>query len=42
LIGSKNNNLSLNLPSAITSVTNYTYIVMILRGVLAQNVTVVS
>lgn len=42
LIGSKNNNLSLNLPSAITTVSNYTYIVMILRGVLAQNVTVVS
>lgn len=42
LIGSKNNNLSLNLPAAITTVTNFTYIVLILRGVLAQNVTVVS
>jgi hypothetical protein len=42
LIGSKNNNLSLSLPSAITSVTDYTYITLILRGVLAQNVTVVS
>jgi len=42
LIGSKNNNLSLNLPSAISTVTDTTLIVMILRGVLAQNVTVVS
>jgi len=32
----------LNLPSAISTVTDTTLIVMILRGVLAQNVTVVS
>lgn len=44
LIGSKNNNLSINLPAAVgtlTAATN-TYIVIILRGILAQNVTVVS
>jgi len=44
LIGSKNNQLQLNLPNAIgtlqASVT--TKLVVILRGVLAQNVTVVS
>lgn len=44
LIGSKNNVLQINLPSSIgtlTAATN-TYIVLILRGILAQNVTVVS
>ncbi len=43
LIGSKNNSLSLNLPTAITpTAANAEYIVVILRGCLAQNVTVVS
>lgn len=43
LIGSKNNSLSISLPNAITPTTSTNqYIVVILRGVLAQNVTVVS
>ena len=42
LIGSKNNNLAINLPNAITPTNTNNYIVVILRGVLAQNVTVVS
>jgi hypothetical protein len=44
LIGSKNNQLSIQLPSAITTLqaSSTTRIVCILRGVLAQNVTVVS
>jgi hypothetical protein len=43
LIGSKNNSLSISLPNAITPTgTNTEYLVIILRGVLAQNVTVVS
>lgn len=42
LIGSKNNVLQINLPSAIDTVTSTTVLVLILRGVLAQNVTIVS
>jgi hypothetical protein len=43
LIGSKNNQLTINLPNAITgSAATNVYFVVILRGVLAQNVTVVS
>lgn len=44
LIGSKNNQLQLQLPSAISTLqaSATTRIVLILRGVLAQNVTVVS
>lgn len=43
LIGSKNNQLQINLPNAITpAVSTFPYIVIIMRGVLAQNVTVVS
>lgn len=43
LIGSKNNSLSISLPNAITpTATDSEYLVVILRGVLAQNVTVVS
>lgn len=43
LIGSKNNVLQINLPNAITPTTSTNnYIVVIMRGVLAQNVTVVS
>lgn len=44
LIGSKNNQLQLTLPSAISTLqaTVTTKLVVILRGVLAQNVTVVS
>lgn len=45
LIGSKNNNLTINLPNAITGTpvtASNTYFVVILRGILAQNVTVVS
>lgn len=44
LIGSKNNNLTLNLPGAIANVEANvtTKIVLILRGVLGQNTTVVS
>jgi len=42
LIGSKNNTLQINLPAAISTVTSTTVLVLILRGVLAQNCTVVS
>lgn len=45
LIGSKNNQLTINLPNAITGTpvtASATFFVVILRGVLAQNVTVVS
>lgn len=45
LIGSKNNSLNINLPAAISTITGNAaanYICLILRGVLAQNVTVVS
>ena len=42
LIGSKNNTLQLNLPAAIGTVQATTVLVLILKGVLAQNVTVVS
>lgn len=45
LIGSKNNNLSINLPQAISAITGgnpSSYIVILMRGILAQNVTVVS
>jgi len=46
LIGSKNNQLTVNLPAAIgtlqTTSSPSTVLVIILRGVLAQNVTVVS
>jgi len=45
LIGSKNNSLNINLPAAISTITGVaaaSYICVILRGVLAQNVTVVS
>lgn len=44
LIGQKNNQLNLNLPSGIGTLqaASTTVIVLILRGVLAQNVTVVS
>ena len=43
-IGSKNNVLNLNLPAAIGTLqaTSTTVLILILRGVLAQNVTVVS
>lgn len=43
-IGSKNNNLTINLPAAVSTLqaSTGTYIVLILRGILAQNVTVVS
>jgi len=44
LIGSKNNTLQINLPSAIDTLqaSSTTVLVLILRGVLAQNCTVVS
>jgi hypothetical protein len=45
LIGSKNNNLTLQLPGAVANVEGssaVTKIVLILRGVLGQNTTVVS
>lgn len=42
LIGSKNNQLQINLNNAIDPATAFTYIVVVMRGVLAQNVTVVS
>jgi hypothetical protein len=44
LIGSKNNTLQLNLPAAIDTLqaSSTTVLVLILRGVLAQNCTVVS
>jgi hypothetical protein len=43
LIGSKNNNFTLNLPSAVGTLASGTNtVVVILRGVLAQNSTVVS
>lgn len=44
LIGSKNNELTATLPAAITALqaASTTVLVLIMRGVLAQNVTVVS
>lgn len=44
LIGSKNNTLQLNLPAAIDTLqaSSTTVLVLILRGVLAQNCTIVS
>jgi len=45
LIGSKNNNLTLSMPGAINYIegsSQVTKIVLILRGVLAQNSTIVS
>lgn len=44
LQGQKNNNLSINLPQAIGTLqaANSTILAVIMRGVLAQNVTVVS
>jgi len=44
LIGSKNNNFTLNLPSAVGTLqaSKTTRVVIILRGVLAQNSTIVS
>jgi len=44
LIGSKNNNFTLNLPSSVSTLqaSKTTTVVVILRGVLAQNSTVVS
>lgn len=44
LIGSKNNNFTLNLPSAVSTLqaSKTTTVVVILRGVLAQNSTIVS
>ena len=43
LIGSKNNNLTINLPSAISSLKAGTNVIcLMLRGVLAQNSTIVS
>ena len=43
LIGSKNNTLTLNMPGAISAIeSGTTKLVVILRGVLAQNSTVVS
>jgi len=44
LIGSKNNNLTINLPNAVSTLkaSSTTVIALILRGVLAQNSTQVS
>lgn len=44
LIGSKNNNLTINLPGAISTLqaSSTTVICLMLRGVLAQNSTIVS
>jgi len=44
LIGSKNNTLQINLPAAIDTLqaSSTTVLVLILRGVLAQNCTIVS
>jgi hypothetical protein len=43
LIGSKNNNLTLSMPGAISNIeSGTTKLVIILRGVLAQNSTIVS
>jgi hypothetical protein len=44
LIGSKNNNFTLNLPSAVSALqaSQTTTVVVILRGVLAQNSTIIS
>jgi hypothetical protein len=44
LIGSKNNSFQINLPNAIGTVqaSTTTYLTVILRGVLAQNVTIIS
>lgn len=42
MIGQKNSQVNVVLPAAISTAVANTYIVIILRGVLAQNVTVVS
>jgi hypothetical protein len=42
LIGQKNSQLVITLPGNISTIDNFTYAVIIVRGVLAQNVTVVS
>lgn len=42
LVGSKNNVLTINLPAAIATVDANSRIVLFLRGILAQNSTVVS
>lgn len=42
LIGSKNNLLQINLPAALTAVDANSRVVIFMRGILAQNSTVVS
>lgn len=42
LIGTKKNTLGFTLPAGIAAVDTFTYYVLILRGVLAQNVTLMS
>jgi hypothetical protein len=44
LIGSKNNQLTMNLPAAIGTLqaSKTTVITMLLSGILAQNVTVIT
>jgi len=39
LVGSKNNQVSINLPSAIATIPTYGRIVCVFRGILAQNAT---
>jgi hypothetical protein len=39
LVGSKNNQVSINLPSAIANIPTYGRIVCVFRGILAQNAT---
>jgi len=41
-IGQKNTQVVINLPQAISAVDDFTYAIIRVRGVLAQNVTVVS
>ncbi|MES2219162.1 MAG: hypothetical protein V4501_12225 [Pseudomonadota bacterium] len=42
LIGQKDNIMSINLPGNITTIDTFTYARIVLEGVLAQNVTLVS
>jgi hypothetical protein len=41
-VGSKKNDIEINLPVALTAIDSFVFIVIIYRGVLMQNVTVVS
>jgi hypothetical protein len=41
-VGTKNSQINLQLPSNISAIDNFTYAVVIIQGILAQNVTLMS